>query len=191
MFSAGVHTEIEEIAGYLEGQLAGIRNAAFGLTDEQARATPCRSALSIGGLVRHATYVMRGRERRLANPGQGPTSEGYVLFSGSFALPDGQTLEEALGEFDAAAEIYLAGVRGTDPDAPDVEPPAPWAGIVDPIPTRTRFYLLHQIEELARHAGHADIIREQLDDAQSVELAMAVAGAPANDFAKPWKPPEH
>jgi Protein of unknown function (DUF664) len=190
MPSAGVHTEIEEIAGYLEGQLAGIRNAAFGLTDDQARDTPCRSALSIGGLVRHATYVMQGRERRLANPGQGPTPEGYVLFTGSFEMPEGQTLEEALAEFGAAAKDYLAGIRGTDPDAPDVEPPAPWAGIVDPIPTRTRFHLLHQIEELARHAGHADIIREQLDGAQSGELAMAVAGAPANDFAKPWQPPD-
>lgn len=190
MHSPGEHTEIEEIAGYVEKQLAGLRNAAFGLTEEQARLTPCRSALSIGGLVRHATYVMRGRERRLANPAQGPTPEGYVLFTGSFALPEDQSLAEALADFDVVAESYLAAIRGIDPDGPDVEPPAPWAGTNEPIATRARFYLLHQLEELARHAGHADIVREQIDGADAHGLALAVAGDPGNDYVKPWRPPE-
>ena len=39
---------------------------AFGLTDEQARATPTVSALSIGGLIKHAT----GRAAQLDGPGR-------------------------------------------------------------------------------------------------------------------------
>jgi hypothetical protein len=51
MFGPGKYTEGEVLGGYLEQQLTAIRAAAYGLTDEQARERPCRSALSIGGLV--------------------------------------------------------------------------------------------------------------------------------------------
>ena len=63
MFSPGRHIESEALAGFLDQQLSSIRASTHGLTDEQARQTPCRSALSIGGLVKHATYVLQGRER--------------------------------------------------------------------------------------------------------------------------------
>ena len=63
MFTPGKYTESEVLAGYLDQQLAAIRAAAYGLTEDQARQTPCRSALSIGGLVKHATSVMRQSER--------------------------------------------------------------------------------------------------------------------------------
>jgi hypothetical protein len=107
---------------------------------------------------------------------------------GSFALPEDETLESALAAFDAAAEVYLADVRAGDPDGPDVEPPAPWDGIPDPIPTKQRFHLMHHVEEFARHAGHADIIREQIDGAGAASLAAAVEGRPANAFITPWTP---
>jgi hypothetical protein len=52
-----------------------------------------------------------------------------------------------------------------------------------------RFHLVHHIEEFARHAGHADIIREQLDGASAASLLMAVEGRPGNAFIQPWTPP--
>ena len=60
MYGPTPHSEIEGIVSYVEQQLDAIRAAATGLTDEQARLRPCRSALSIGGLIKHATYCMRG-----------------------------------------------------------------------------------------------------------------------------------
>ena len=45
--------EREQLLAYLAQQRDGIRYAAYGLTDEQARRTPAASALSIGGLVKH------------------------------------------------------------------------------------------------------------------------------------------
>lgn len=49
-----------------------------------------------------------------------------------------------------------------------------------------RFALVHHIEELARHHGHADIIREQLDGAAAASLLTSVEGRPGNDLIQPW-----
>jgi hypothetical protein len=47
---------------------------------------------------------------------------------------------------------------------------------------------VHVVEELARHAGHADIIREQIDGMSVPALVLTLAGAPANDFFTPYEP---
>lgn len=190
MPTPGVHTETEEFALYLGEQLAGLRNAAYGLTEEQARTAPCRSGLSIGGLLVHAMYVMGGRLRRDEEGGRGDelNEEGIQTFLASFALADDDSLAAVLDRFDTMTVAYLASVRAADPGADVVEPSAPWEGILHETPTRERFYLMHHIEELARHAGHADIVREQLDGADAGSLRAAVEGRPANDFVAPWAP---
>ena len=188
MFNPGRYTESEVLAGYLGQQLAAIRSAAHGLTEHQARQTPCRSALSIGGLVKHATYVMRQREGKAANPGAMPDQAAYALFMGSFTLGDDETLAGALEAFDDASAAYLADVRATDPGADTTAPPAPWYGVYGPTDSVQRFALVHHVEELARHAGHADIIREQIDGASAPSLLMAVEGREGNDFIQPWTP---
>ena len=188
MFFPGQYTESETLAGYIEQQLGSIRASAYGLTEDQARATPCRSALSIGGLVKHATYVMAQRARRTEDPTAMPDEAGFALFMGSFALGEGETLAGALEEFDAVRDAYLADVRATDPGADLTSPPAPWDGIFAPTPSVQRFALVHHVEEFARHAGHADIVREQLDGADAASLLMAVEGREGNAFVQPWTP---
>ena len=49
-----------------------------------------------------------------------------------------------------------------------------------------RYTHVHLVEEIARHAGHADIIREQIDGATSLELVLADTGREATPFAQPW-----
>ena len=66
-------------------------------------------------------------------------------------------------------------------------PPAPW-NPVDVDAWSLRWVLLHLIEETARHAGHADIVREAIDGATAFELLAAVEGWPATDWLKPWAP---
>jgi hypothetical protein len=39
--------------------------------------------------------------------------------------------------------------------------------------------LLHLIEETARHAGHADIVRESIDGGTAFQLMAAAEGWPA------------
>ncbi|QQS02099.1 MAG: DinB family protein [Austwickia sp.] len=192
MFQPGLHDEIETYVGYLLTQIEGLRESAYGLTEEQARLTPCRSALSIGGLLKHAAYVLAGRARRADLGGEPPTPEQFAehakAFMGSFALTEDETLAGTLAEFDRAAAEFVADVRRTDPGAETVEPPAPWDNRPDPAPAYERFQMVHAIEELARHAGHADIIREQIDGAQAMSLHFAAAGMPGNQFVQPWRP---
>ncbi len=190
MPTPAIHTEVEEFALFLGDQLAALRASAHGLTDEQARATPCRSGLSIGGLIEHALYVMGERLRGLAEGSRVRefTPAAFGQFAASFALTGDEPLTLALERFDQTAEEYLRSVRASDPNAHTLEPPAPWDGVLTATATTERFYLMHHVEELARHAGHADIIREQLDGADAASLRAAIEGLPANDFVQPWSP---
>ena len=191
MYEPASNDEITGLVSYLDEQLTAIRAAAIGLTDEQVRMRPCRSTLSVGGLIKHATYVMRGAMARLSGERDGSTAfdEGaYAAYESSFALGDDETGATALTDFDAVRVAYLAALAAVDPDSPTVEPPAPWFGIFDPRPANARYYLVHQIEEMARHAGHADIIREQVDGVAIPQIVLSAAGAPANDFFQPYAP---
>lgn len=188
MFDPSQYTESEVLVGYLEQQLHALRAAAYGLTEQQAREAPCRSALSIGGLVKHATYVMQGRDRQKTHLGALPDAAAVALFMSSFALGDRETLADALEAYDGVRTAYLADVRSTDPGADMTAPPAPWDGIYTPTASVQRFALVHHVEEFARHAGHADIIREQIDGATAASLLMAAEGREGNDFVQPWTP---
>ncbi len=191
MYTPACDDEVTTIVRYIDQQLEALRAAAIGLTDEQTRMQPCRSALSIGGLLKHATHCMRGTIDRLtADRGSegGPDADAFAAYEGSFALTDTERAADALADFDAARAEYIAAIRATDPSRPIVEPPAPWFGIFDARPAVTRYRLVHQIEEMARHAGHADIIREQIDGMAVPAIVLSQAGAPANDFFQPYAP---
>jgi hypothetical protein len=190
MYAPALHDEITTIANYVDQQLAAIRAALLGLTEEQARATPCRSALSVGGIVKHTAYGMRGAVEVMSGrrAGAAPDEAAFAAYLGSFTLTEQETAEDVAREFDDARRAYLAAIEQADPDAEFLAPPAPWHGIHDARPARLRYYLLHQVEEMARHAGHADIIREQLDGLAVPALVMTVEGAPANAFFQPYEP---
>ncbi|MDN5725738.1 MAG: DinB family protein [Propionibacteriales bacterium] len=192
MYEPAVVTEIENVHHRLAEDLAALRAAAYGLTEEQARETPCRSALSIGGLLKHAIFVMTAWDVRAANPSGEVSQEHFRAhfgdFADSFALTDNESLAEMLTRFDASVEHYLGQVAEIDPNATVMEPPTPWTGRLEPTPASARYLLGHHVEELGRHAGHADIIREQLDGAQASSLQAAVEELPPNDFVQPWRP---
>lgn len=190
MFAPALHDEATSLAGYVDVQLSGIRAAVYGLTEEQASARPCRSALSIIGIIKHTADGMRGVIRNLENDLRvAPMKPGDVeRYMAGFALVEGETSEAVLAEFDAAREAYVAAIRASEPDAETVAPPAPWHGIFEQRPIRLRYYLLHQVEEMARHAGHADIMREQVDGLSVQTLQLTLEGQRANDFFQPYVP---
>lgn len=115
------------------------------------------------------------------------TDDDYALFHGSFALTADETLEQVLRQYDAATDALLAAVEALDPGAEVLEAPAPWFGRHEPTPVTRRVLVLRLVEEFARHAGHADIIREQRDGAQAGPLTLAVEGLEGNDFIQPWR----
>ncbi len=188
MYEPQRHDEATSLANYVDQQLTAIRAAVHGLTEEQARQTPCRSTLSVGGLIKHVTQGMEGTTRNLAEGmSTAPLSQDdYLRYQSGFVVADDETMADVLAAFDAARTAYLAAIAGSDPGAESVAPPAPWQGIHDARPILTRYYLMHQVEEMARHAGHADIIREQIDGMAVPALVMTLEGVPANPFFQPY-----
>ncbi|GAB3587350.1 DinB family protein [Amycolatopsis endophytica] len=164
MFVPRVGDERDGLLAFLAQQRDALRIAAHGLTDEEAWLVPTRSALSIGGLVKHVAGTeqswmdsVRQRERP------------------ALALPD--SLESVL---DAYAEV----TRETEETVAEVADlgtrvPAPRGvrGFLDDGGAwSVRWVLLHLIQETARHAGHADILREHLDGATPYPLLAAAQG---------------
>ncbi len=72
------------------------------------------------------------------------------------------SLEEAIAGYEAEWPIIdgIVDAHDLDDAMPDGNGPA-----TDPlsVPVTLRWIAVHLIEELARHAGHADILRELLD----------------------------
>jgi hypothetical protein len=190
MYAPAPHDEITSLVNYVDQQLAAIRASAYGLTEAQARERPCRSALSIGGILKHTAYGMRGASATITEGPEsaGPDETGFANYFDSFALGENETTVGVLDEFDAARTEFLAAISASDPDADTLAPPAPWFGIFAPQPIKARYYLLHQVEEMARHAGHADIIREQIDGMAVPALVMTLEGAQANAYFQPYEP---
>ena len=171
--------ERDALLSYLEAQRGAVHRAVVGLTDEQASATPSASELSVGGLVKHLAsvefswvhVVMAGRER----PDQ-PTEENW---GDNFRLVGDETLA-------AVQERYRQVARETEEfvhSLPDLDqlyplPKQPW---FPDEPRSARWILLTLIQETARHAGHADIVRESLDGATAFELIARESGS-----AMPW-----
>jgi hypothetical protein len=188
MYAPAEDDETTGLLHYLEQQLDALRASAFGLTEAQSRQTPCRSSLSIAGLIKHVSHGMRGATARLR--GSMPTFDADRIadYLAAFTPAADETTATLIEEFDAARVDYLDAFGATDPDASAVEPPAPWHGRLEERPVRLRYFLVHQVEEMARHAGHADIIREQLDGVSIAALVLTLEGAPANDFFQPYVP---
>ena len=177
------------LLSYIAQQRDGIRNAAFGLTDEQARLTPTAGALSIGGLVKHVA----GTERHwidmvLAVSDDRPAEERMAGYQDAFVLGEGETLAGALERYAEVAHRTEEALAGIDLDvAVPVPKGVPWFP-ADLEAWNVRWVLLHLIEETARHAGHADIVRESIDGATMYALMAAAEGWPATDWLKPWEP---
>ncbi len=181
-----VADERKGLLAFLAQQRHVLRVAAFGLSDEQARATPTVSALSVGGLISHVAATEQGwidtvlqRER----PG------GEDAYAAGFTMGPDQTLAHLLAAYDAVAaetEAVIAGIADLGQAVP--VPDEPW--YPDDLDAwSVRWVLLHLIEETARHAGHADIVREAIDGATAFPLMAAAEGWPATEWMQPWQPP--
>ncbi|MET7703540.1 DinB family protein [Streptomyces sp. NPDC005485] len=155
------------LLAFVEAQRGGLRRAVLGLSDEQATRTPSASELSLFGLVKHvaecelnwlrlAQQKPNERARTQETWGDGFQVEGDETLAGVLAFWDGVTSE---------TEEFIRSVDSMDDTFP--LPEAPWFPKGD---VSMRWLMLHLVEEIARHAGHADIIRESLDGATAFEL---------------------
>jgi len=152
--------EREQLQAWLDFHRATLLTKCAGLTaDQLKRRAVAPSKLSLLGLVRHMTEVerwwfrMHGADQDMPMP---YSSDG-----------DEEADFDALDDADAAADLVAFQREAEEADA------AVRGKQLDTVvrshghnPERVRdirWIYLHMIEEYARHNGHADIIREQID----------------------------
>jgi hypothetical protein len=180
-----VANEREALLSYLAQQRYVLKLTAHGLTDEQARATPSASALSVGGLIKHSGFA----ERNWVNMVTGRERLPQADYAAGFLVGSDETLAEVIEGYDTAtAETDAVMAEVTDLGQPVPVPQGvPW--FPDDVDAwSVRWVLLHLIEETARHAGHADIVRESIDGASAFSLMAAAEGWEPTPWLQPWRP---
>ena len=123
-----------------------------GLTKEQARRRLVPSKTSLLALVKHATFVeqvwfpvsLAGRSREEVGCPDDAAE--------SYDLTDDETIASVTAAYRAAAEESRRIAAAYDLDDLALHNRRG--------PLTVRWILVHMVEELARHAGHGDILRE-------------------------------
>jgi uncharacterized damage-inducible protein DinB len=177
--------ERDGLLAYLAQQRDGLRFAVHGLTDEQATSKPTASALSLAGLIKHVARTERYWIVEVVAQRALPELKDQD-YEADFRLEEGETLADALASYAAVAaetEAIVAEIADLGQPVP-VPKGVPWFP-KDVEAWSVRWVLLHLIQETARHAGHADIIRESLDGATMYQLMAAAEGWSA-DLAR-WQ----
>ncbi|AZM89760.1 MULTISPECIES: DinB family protein [Streptomyces] len=154
------------LLAFIESQRAAVREAVAGLTEEQAASRPSASELSLSGLLKHVAEVELGW-LRMAQQRDNEVAGAREDYSEGFRLTGEETIPAVQAFWDGVTEELTAFVA----DLPSLDqtfplPPAPW--FPENGKVSMRWMLLHLIEEFARHAGHADIIRESLDGTKAM-----------------------
>jgi hypothetical protein len=112
-----------------------------------------------------------------------------AAYADEYEMRDDETLADLLDRLRMQNAETLRIIAEADLDAPVPVPhDVPWFP-QDLDNWSVRWVAHHLIEELSRHAGHADIIRESVDGATMYELMAGVEGWPETDWIKPWKTP--
>jgi uncharacterized damage-inducible protein DinB len=182
-----VADERDGLLSYLEQQRHVLRIAAYGLTDEQAGRASTKSPLTVGGLIKHVAYTERGWMDTVLQRKR-PAESGAKAYDQHFDFGPQDTLAGVLAFYDEAAketEEVIAGIEDLGQPVP-VPQDAPWFP-KDIEAWSVRWVLFHLIQETARHAGHADIVREHLDGATAFPLMAAAEGWPESPWMKPWQ----
>jgi uncharacterized damage-inducible protein DinB len=153
-------TALESFLDYFR---ATLRWKAEGLTDQQARTASVEpSILSIAGLLRHMAEVERHWFQMYLRGDAEDRLFWHLGPDADMEVPDTVTLAECLALYDrevATSREIAAGYALDDLAAlNDLD-----RGLGFDWQPNLRWILVHMIEEYARHAGHADLIRERID----------------------------
>jgi hypothetical protein len=142
----------ERVDELIDEYRAALHDSLDDLTEEEARRPLVPSKTTLLGLVKHATFV-EGVWFDQAVTGRSYAEIGIAAtVDGSFTLRKGDTIATVRDSYRERWETSrrtLAGLRSDD--------------IVDGRGARPVWALqLQVLRELAQHAGHADILREQI-----------------------------
>ena len=146
---------VDEKAGlvmFLEEQRSALLRKVDGVSEPAALERPTASAFCLLTLVKHVAFVERRwfqlEIARRDVPGLWPPPDDREL-----RVEEGDTLASVRAFYESVIEENRSILESVD----DLDSVSPATGL------NRRWVLLHLLEELARHAGHADIIRESID----------------------------
>ncbi|MEV7173112.1 DinB family protein [Streptomyces sp. NPDC090085] len=154
------------LLAFVESQRAAIRETLDGLDEERAASRPSASELSLSGLLKHVAECELGW-LRMAQQRPNERLRDETSYGDSFRLVEGESIPSVLAFWDGVrkeTEAFVAEVPSLDQTFP--LPPAPW--FPQDAQVSVRWMLLHLVEEFARHAGHADIVRETIDGTKAM-----------------------
>jgi uncharacterized damage-inducible protein DinB len=158
-------TEIETLTGFLQYLRDTVVMKASGLTADQVRATPTVSELSLAGLLKHLALVEESWiiETFRGEPPHEPWASVDWAADRDWDFHSAKADDPAwlVDRYRQAWSAVDAVVRGSRLDDLSVVEPTGADGVRERV--SLRWILVHLIEETARHAGHADLIREALD----------------------------
>jgi uncharacterized damage-inducible protein DinB len=150
----GSKDEATSLVRFLDFQRDTVIGKIEGLDREAAARSPVPSGTSLLGLVKHLTHVERfwfqavftGRDVAFPWTDEDPDAD--------WRPGEEETVDQAVSGYREAIAASQEAIAGASLD--DV-------GRYRDREFTLRWIMLHMIEETARHAGHADIIREQVD----------------------------
>jgi len=137
----------------LDRNRAALIDTVRGLSDVDARRRLVPSLTTPVALIKHAAAAERIWFQRFLESGGDTPHPGE---NGSFVVREDETLAEVITEFERASA--QSRVIAAQYDLNDTKQ-HPRAGTVS-----IRWIYLLMIEEFARHAGHSDILVEQIND---------------------------
>ncbi|WP_166904801.1 DinB family protein [Mycobacterium sp. DL440] len=150
-------TERTLIENTLDRNRAALIATVRGLTEADARRHLVTSLTTPISLIKHAAAAERIWFQRFWAGLEESECDGYSRRDeGTFAVADDESLPDVIAEFQRASQRSRDIASRFDLDA-TIDIPA--EGTVS-----MRWTLLAMIEEFARHAGHGDILREQIDE---------------------------
>jgi hypothetical protein len=154
---AWVDDQRRRIEELIDEYRAALHDALDGLTEEEARRHLVPSNTTLLGLLKHVTFV-EGVWFDQAVTGRSFADIGIAgTVNGSFALRPTDTIASVQAAHRARGDASRRALAGLASDA-----------VVDGRGPRPVWVLqLQVLRELAQHAGHADILREQILAARS------------------------
>ena len=159
--AAATMPERPALEAFLEDYRTAVVTTTSGLSEHNARHRLVPSATTIAGLVKHLRVIEMNWFQRILGDVCKPDLPLAINWNdyahSSFTLEPGDTLGHLLAGYQQQCELSRQiAARHDLSDTAD----HPALGRVS-----LRWIYLHMIDETARHVGHADILREQLDAA--------------------------